>query len=74
VVVKGQEVNVTHGSSPSTPVNSISYATPGVAKFLETILNTDDHEFTAKMEGFALQGMKGTSLVLNFDFLLIKIH
>jgi hypothetical protein len=33
--------------------------TPGVDKFLEEALKIDEHEFTAKMEGFVLQALKG---------------
>ncbi|KAF8347284.1 hypothetical protein F5887DRAFT_1072796 [Amanita rubescens] len=47
-------------NSSATPLNNISYATPGVGKFLETVLKMDEHEFTAKMEAFALHGLKGS--------------
>ncbi|KAF8327672.1 hypothetical protein F5887DRAFT_827391, partial [Amanita rubescens] len=50
---------MTRGASPSTAINGISYATPGVEKFLEAALKIDEHEFIAKMEGFALQALKG---------------
>ncbi|KAF8344861.1 hypothetical protein F5887DRAFT_841822, partial [Amanita rubescens] len=51
---------ITRGTS-STPINGVSYATPGVDKFLESGLKVDEHEFIAKMEGFALQGLKGST-------------
>ncbi|KAF8333787.1 hypothetical protein F5887DRAFT_1079958 [Amanita rubescens] len=49
-------------NSSATPLNNISYATPGVGKFLETVLKMDEHEFTAKMEAFALHGLKGAAI------------
>ncbi|KAF8345221.1 hypothetical protein F5887DRAFT_834432, partial [Amanita rubescens] len=50
-------------NSSATPLNNISYATPGVGKFLETVLKMDEHEFTAKMEAFALHGLKGSAAI-----------
>jgi len=43
---------------------------PGVAQFLETVLKMDEHEFTAKMEAFALHGLKGSiQLIKHLSFI-----
>lgn len=52
---------ITHGST-DTPVTSVSFATTGLDNFLKDALKLDDHELLARMEGFAIQGLKGTVL------------
>lgn len=51
---------ITRGST-DTPLASIQYTTPGVAQFIETIFKVDSQDFLARMEGFAVQGIKGVS-------------
>ena len=45
------------------PLRGVAFATKGVENFLEHALKTDEQDFVGKMEGFAIQGVKG--LVFN---------
>lgn len=36
-----------------------SYATEGVERFVSEVLKIDNTDFVGKMEGFAVQGLKG---------------
>jgi hypothetical protein len=49
---------VTHGST-DLPMNGVTFATVGVKNFLEVVMKTDPQDFLGKMEGFAVQGVKG---------------
>ncbi|KAF8324835.1 hypothetical protein F5887DRAFT_838566, partial [Amanita rubescens] len=40
------------------PLKGVTYATPGVEEFLQSTMKIDTTDFLAKMEGFALQGLK----------------
>jgi hypothetical protein len=48
----------TRGST-DFPLRGVSFATKGVEDFLEHGLKTDEQDFIGKMEGFAIQGVKG---------------
>jgi hypothetical protein len=48
------------------PLKGVTYATPGVKEFLQSTMKIDTTDFLAKMEGFALQGLKGA-----FPFILL---
>ncbi|KIL54246.1 hypothetical protein M378DRAFT_92922 [Amanita muscaria Koide BX008] len=43
------------------PFTAVSFATEGVHNFLEQSMKTDQQEFLGKMEGYALQGIKGVA-------------
>jgi hypothetical protein len=46
------------------PLTAVAFATDGVENFLEGALKTDTQDFLGKMEGFAVQGVRG----MNFSF------
>lgn len=54
---------LTRGST-DLPLRGVAFATKGVEDFLESALKTDEQDFIGKMEGFAIQGVKGSF----FDF------
>ena len=56
----------THGTT-DLPLTAVAFTTPGVDNFLEGALKTDPRDFLAKMEGFAVQGVRG----MNFYFVHI---
>jgi hypothetical protein len=49
---------ITRGST-DTPLKAVSFATAGTDEFLESVFKIDEHNFLARMEGFAIQGLKG---------------
>ena len=40
-------------------LNSITFATAGVEDFMSTTMGVDQQDFVAKLEGYAIQGIKG---------------
>ncbi|KAG1893993.1 uncharacterized protein F5891DRAFT_1131068 [Suillus fuscotomentosus] len=48
----------THGST-DLPLRGIAFATEGVNEFMGSVMNIDNQDLVSKMEGFAVQGMKG---------------
>jgi hypothetical protein len=48
----------TRGST-DLPLRGVTYATEGVDNFLEGAMKIDTQDFVGKMEGFAIQGVKG---------------
>ena len=48
----------TRGST-DLPMKGVTFATAGVENFLEAVIKTDPQDFLGKMEGFAVQGVKG---------------
>jgi hypothetical protein len=48
----------TRGST-DLPLRGVAYATEGVNNFLEGAMKIDTQDFVGKMEGFAVQGVKG---------------
>ncbi|KAF8331608.1 hypothetical protein F5887DRAFT_1081199 [Amanita rubescens] len=47
--------------SVDIPLKSISISTPGVQDFMEKTMHIDQIEYLGKMEGYALQGVKGAA-------------
>jgi len=45
--------------STDLPMKGVTFATAGVENFLEAVMKTDPQDFLGKMEGFAVQGVKG---------------
>jgi hypothetical protein len=45
------------------PMKGVAFATPGVEHFLEGVMKTDTQDFLGKMEGFAVQGIQGKSIM-----------
>jgi len=72
----------TRGST-DLPLRGVAFATEGVEDFLESAMKTDTQDFIGKMEGFAVQGVKGLLrpthpfrlyVVLNVDTGAAKNH
>lgn len=53
---------VTHGSM-DTPLNGTAFTMPSIKDFLLSVLELDKLEFLAWMDGYAIQGLKGTCSV-----------
>ncbi|KAG1733399.1 uncharacterized protein EDB91DRAFT_1084453 [Suillus paluster] len=49
----------THGST-DVPLRGVTFATQGVDNFMDTVMGIDNQDLVSKMEGFAIQGMKGS--------------
>lgn len=49
---------ITRGST-DTPLNGTAFTMPGVKDFLPSVLKLDKLEFLARMDGYAIQGLKG---------------
>ncbi|KAG1791817.1 uncharacterized protein HD556DRAFT_1432770 [Suillus plorans] len=47
--------------STDLPLRGISFATEGVDEFMSSVMNIDNQDLVSKMEGFAVQGMKGAA-------------
>jgi len=41
------------------PLRGVAFATQGVDNFMDTVMGIDNQDLVSKMEGFAIQGMKG---------------
>jgi len=41
------------------PLRGVAFATEGVEEFIMSVKNVDNQDLISKMEGFAIQGMKG---------------
>ncbi|KAG2751292.1 hypothetical protein P692DRAFT_20817536 [Suillus brevipes Sb2] len=50
----------THGST-DLPLRGITFATRGVQHFMHAVMNIDNQYLLSKMEGFAVQGVKGAA-------------
>jgi hypothetical protein len=48
----------TRGST-DLPLRGIVFTTEGVEEFMPSVMNIDNQDLISKMEGFAVQGMKG---------------
>ena len=53
----------THGST-NLPMKGVMFATAGVKNFIEAVLKNNSQDFLGKMEGFAIQGIKGWQIIL----------
>ncbi|KAG1722922.1 uncharacterized protein EDB91DRAFT_1240165 [Suillus paluster] len=54
------------------PLRGVTFATEGVHDFMESVIGIDNQDFVSKMEGFAIQGMKGAAE--NHQQRVAKIH
>src|SRR6266850_419682 len=54
------------------PLRAVAFATDGVEHFLKGTMKTDTQDFLGKMEGFAVQGMKGIN-ISSKHFMLLSI-
>ncbi|KAH7922382.1 hypothetical protein BV22DRAFT_974595, partial [Leucogyrophana mollusca] len=43
------------------PLRGLAFATPGIEDFMPIVMNMDTQDFVTKMEGFAIQGIKGAA-------------
>ncbi|KAG2114527.1 hypothetical protein DEU56DRAFT_748933 [Suillus clintonianus] len=50
----------TRGST-DLPLRGVAFATEGVDEFMSSVMNIDNQDLISKMEGFAVQGMKGAA-------------
>ncbi|KIJ57835.1 hypothetical protein HYDPIDRAFT_103757 [Hydnomerulius pinastri MD-312] len=50
----------TRGST-DVPLNGVAFATEGVQDFMGTVMGIDNQDMVSKMEGFAIQGIKGAA-------------
>jgi len=41
------------------------FTTEGVRNFMGSVIGIDDQEFVSKMEGFAVQGIKGSDRIVD---------
>jgi hypothetical protein len=49
---------LTRGTTDFT-LNGVSFATEGVADFMSTTIKIDEQDFVHRLEGYALNGLKG---------------
>ena len=50
--------------STDLPLNGVAFMTEGVGDFMTSVMGIDNQDLLSKMEGFAIQGMKGMSCPL----------
>jgi len=48
------------GGTTDLLLRGVTFATEGVQDFMESVVGIDNQDLVNKMEGFAIQGMKGT--------------
>jgi hypothetical protein len=46
-------------STTNVPLRGVVFATDGIKDFMGTIIGVDTHDLVSKMEGFAVQGVRG---------------
>ncbi|KAG1843422.1 hypothetical protein C8R48DRAFT_618900, partial [Suillus tomentosus] len=51
---------VTRGST-DLPLRGVTFATEGVQHFMQSVMSIDNQDLISKMEGFAVQGMRGAA-------------
>ncbi|KAG1726760.1 hypothetical protein EDB19DRAFT_1914495 [Suillus lakei] len=51
----------TRGST-DLPLQGVTFSTQGVQHFMGSVMGIDNQDFVSKMEGFAVQGMKGAAM------------
>ncbi|KAH7904868.1 hypothetical protein BJ138DRAFT_1018526, partial [Hygrophoropsis aurantiaca] len=56
-----ESILYTTRGSTDLPINGIAFATPGVGDFIPTAMGIDHQDLISKMEGFAVQGIKGAA-------------
>jgi hypothetical protein len=65
---------VTRGST-DLPLRGITFkfASEGVEDFMSSVMNIDNQDLISKMEGFAIQGMRGDSEFIGIVFIFTLI-
>ncbi|KAG1758475.1 hypothetical protein EDD22DRAFT_783882, partial [Suillus occidentalis] len=58
--------------STDLPLHGVTFTTEGVDEFMSSVMNIDNQDLISKMEGFAIQGMKGT--MKNHQKQCSKVH
>lgn len=48
-----------HAALLTFPLRSIAFTTEGIEEFMLSMMNIGNQDLISKMEGFAIQGMKG---------------
>jgi len=43
-----------------TPIQAVAFATEGVTDFMGKVMGIETQDFVGKMEGYAVQGIRGT--------------
>ncbi|KAG2112532.1 uncharacterized protein F5147DRAFT_744449 [Suillus discolor] len=56
-----ESILYTTRGSTDVPLRGIAFATQGVENFMDTVMGIDNQDLVSKMEGFAVQGMKGSA-------------
>jgi hypothetical protein len=56
------------------PLRGIIFATEGVNDFMTSVMNIDDQDLVSKMEGFAIQGMRGEFIAIAIFFTVRYLH
>ncbi|KIJ59114.1 hypothetical protein HYDPIDRAFT_170963 [Hydnomerulius pinastri MD-312] len=59
-------------SSTDVPMNGVAFATKGVQDFMGTVMGIGNQDFISKMEGYAIQGIKGATA--NHSHCISQIH
>ncbi|KAG0702914.1 hypothetical protein DFH29DRAFT_804326, partial [Suillus ampliporus] len=54
-----ESILFTTRGSMDLPLRGVTFATEGVQHFMGSVMGIDNQDFVSKMEGFAIQGMKG---------------
>ena len=54
--------------STDLPMHGIAFTTEGIDNFMASAMNINDQDLIGKMEGFAVQGMKGSFCHAGFLF------
>ncbi|KAI5980855.1 hypothetical protein EDD15DRAFT_2133692, partial [Pisolithus albus] len=56
-----ETVLYTTRGSTDLPLRGVAFATEGVENFMGTVMHIDNQDLVSKMEGFAVQGIKGSA-------------
>ncbi|KAG1769948.1 hypothetical protein EV702DRAFT_1202611 [Suillus placidus] len=56
-----ESILYTTRGSTDVPLRGIAFATQGVENFMDTVMGVNNQDLVSKMEGFAVQGMKGSA-------------
>ncbi|KAG1867507.1 hypothetical protein C8R48DRAFT_599185 [Suillus tomentosus] len=56
-----ESILYTTRGSMDVPLRGVVFATQGVDNFMDTVMGIDNQDLVSKMEGFAVQGMKGSA-------------
>lgn len=50
------------------------FLTEGIQKFMGTVMNIDNQDLVNKMEGFTIQGVKGSLYTLQIVLLILAVY